>query len=99
MIRFLMRSLGAVLLAVALVYGIVDIARSLADDAVVLTPLSEALAGLGLPASVPAGSSAAAAGVLTRMLAWPVSVLTGIVALLFLGLGRPARPRAGRLTP
>ncbi|GGD05228.1 hypothetical protein [Aureimonas glaciei] len=98
MIRFLMRSLGAVLLAVALVYGVADIARSLADDAVMLTPLSEALAGLGLPSTVPDGTSPATAGLLARVLAWPMSVLAGVLALLLLAAGRPGR-RGRRLTP
>jgi hypothetical protein len=97
MIRFLMRSLGAVLLAVALVYGVADVARSLADDRVTLTPLSEALAGLGLPSAVPGGPSPAAADLWAWLLAAPMSVLAGAVALLLLAAGRPRR-RARRLS-
>ena len=93
MIRFLLRSFGAILLAAALVYAVADIARSLADDTMILTPLSEALAGLGLPAAPPTGQSPAAADVSTRVLAWPVSVMLAVVAMLLLAAGRPARRR------
>ncbi|BDA82629.1 hypothetical protein Sa4125_01710 [Aureimonas sp. SA4125] len=98
MIRFVLRGLGAILLAAALVYAVADIARSLADEAVVLTPLSQALTGFGLPAAVPEGPSPVATDLIARVLGWPVSVISGVLALLLLAVGRPARRRAGKLS-
>ena len=91
--RFRVNLLGGLLLAVALVFAVADIARTLADGETRLTTLAEALAVLGLGAETAPGLSGGAVDLFAAASAWAASVGFGIAALLLLFLGRPSRRR------
>ena len=84
MIRLLFRLLGQLVLALALVFAVADIARSIANDAVSLTPLGTALAALGIVPVPVAG----AVDVMALVAGWPASVALMGLAFLLLFLGR-----------
>ncbi|MEF2070727.1 hypothetical protein [Consotaella aegiceratis] len=101
MLRFLARLVGAVLLAVAVVFAVGDVARSLASETMVLQPAADALTSLGL---APAASSQGGDGfgeVIAAAWAligpWPVSILFLVLAFLFLALGSVGRAPQSRL--
>ncbi len=104
MIRFILRLLSTVALSIAVIFGVLDSARSVAASAPVLTPLAdswasgspmtlavmrETLQGLWAPLWDP---------VATTILAMPgFAVFLAIAFLLFLAGRRPPR-RVGRFT-
>lgn len=99
MIRFLVNAVGTLLLALALVFAVGDIARSIAQDAVRITPMGDAMASVGVPFG--AGAGAGAPGVTADLVAlvssWPAApVLMGFAFLVFL-VARPREMRARRL--
>jgi len=96
MIRFLFRLCGQIILALALVFAIADIARSLANDAVSLTTLGDAAAAVHLPLVPAAGASANALDVIALASAWPAAAVLGVLAFLLLFIGRRPGPIAGR---
>jgi hypothetical protein len=91
MLRFLARVLGNIFLAVAVVYAVGDIARSIADDVVATTSLTQALAVLGV------SEAEAAGGALAPLLAvigpLPAAFVFFAAALALLLLGRARRRR------
>ena len=93
MIRLLFRLLGQLVLALALVFAVADIARSIANDAVSLTPLGTALAALGIVPVPVAG----AVDVMALVAEWPASVALMVLAFLLLFLGRRPHRVPGRL--
>jgi len=93
MIRLLFRLLGQLVLALALVFAVADIARSIANDAVSLTPLGTALAALGIVPVPVAG----AVDVMALVAGWPASVALMVLAFLLLFLGRRPHRVPGRL--
>ena len=93
MIRLLFRLLGQLVLALALVFAVADIARSIANDAVSLTPLATALAALGIVPVPVAG----AVDVMALVAGWPASVALMVLAFLLLFLGRRPHRVPGRL--
>lgn len=96
MLRFLARLIGGFLLAVAVVFAVGDIARSLTGDRLQLTPLGEALAYLGIPAAPDAGGSQFVHDLTAMAVVWPASVALAVLALVLLFIGRPRRRREQR---
>ena len=90
--RLVLRLIGGVLLAVAVVLAVSDIARSLAGDVVRLAPLGSVLAGTGLG---DAGTGSSGGTLLALVAAWPASVVAALAAFAFLALGRARRPAGG----
>jgi hypothetical protein len=86
MIRFLFRLAGQIALAVALVFAVADIARSLANEAVSLTTLADAAAAMRLPLTPAAPGAALDAVVLVS--GWPAAAVLGLLAFVLLFLGR-----------
>ncbi|WP_152044512.1 hypothetical protein [Aureimonas psammosilenae] len=96
--RFLFNLLGGLLLAFALVFAVADIARSIADGVTRLTTLSEGAAAIGLqPLGSEAGLSGGGLDLVATLSSGPAAIMLGLLALLFLFIGRPPRRRAGRL--
>lgn len=91
MLRFIARVLGNLLLAVAVVYAVGDIARTIADDVVATTSLTQALAVLGVSAEDAAGG--ALAPLLAVIGPLPAALVFFAAALVFLLLGRSHRRR------
>ncbi len=99
MLRFLARVLGLLLLAAGFVGLVVDATRSIANETVSFTPLSELAATL-LPRSFPALQPAATRihpalwdPVLVNLLLVPAAVAGVVLGALLLWLGqKPAEP-------
>lgn len=93
MIRFILRVLGMLVLALAVVFAIGDIARSFTDGVMRLTPLAEAVNYFAL--RLPPGGGLSLSPFFTRIWTvaspWPASVSLAIVAFLLLFAGRPVR--------
>lgn len=96
MIRFLFRLLGQIVLAVALVFAIADIARSLANDEISLTTLGDAAASVHLPLAPSAGASDNMIDVIALVSAWPAAVALVMMAFLLMFIGRRPRLPPGR---
>lgn len=88
MVRFLLTAVGVVLLAVAVVFAVSDIARSLAQDVTATTTLAEALLSVGLSAGAAVNQPEAAIDVIAAVSDWPAAITIGSVAILLLYLGR-----------
>ncbi|HEX2552500.1 MAG TPA: hypothetical protein VHL98_02280 [Microvirga sp.] len=99
MVRFLLRVLGLLLLAAGFVGLVVDATRSIANEAVTLTPLREFAETL-FPRSFPTLQPAAAGihpalwdPVLVNLLLVPAGVAGVVLGALLLWLGqKPAEP-------
>ncbi|MBE7183053.1 MAG: hypothetical protein INR68_01445 [Methylobacterium mesophilicum] len=102
MIRFLLRLLGAVMLAGAVILAVLDATRSLAAQSLVLTPLAQSWAA-GWPFGYEAarnwiGIQAGEGlwnGVILPVLSLPGALLLGLLSLLFFALGRRPVERSG----
>ncbi|MCO6049305.1 hypothetical protein NGM99_05810 [Mesorhizobium sp. RP14(2022)] len=102
MIRFLLRLLGAVLLAGAVILAVLDATRSLAAQGLVVTPLAQAWAD-GWPTGYEAARGWVAShageglwnGVVLPLLSLPGVAILGLLALLFFALGRKPAERSG----
>jgi hypothetical protein len=94
--RFILNLVGGLLLALALVFAVADIARSLADGAMRLGSIGEVLAALGMPLGADGGLSANAVDLVAAVSGWPASVSFGLAAFLFLFVGRPPHRRGSR---
>lgn len=92
--KFLMRVLGVLFLAVAVVFAVGDIARSIADEATRLVSVNQALASFGLPV-LGAGASppSTAADIAAAIGQWSVTITTGLIGLALLVLGRKPQRR------
>lgn len=99
MIRFLFRFAATLALAIAVVMGVIDAARTIAASALVLTPLSAAWS-----ATFPQNYAAAQAGLSDAAGAWawqaaslvldlPGAVLFLALAAIFYAIGRRPRRR------
>ncbi|WP_102961062.1 hypothetical protein [Mangrovicella endophytica] len=93
MIRFVIRLVGMLVLAAAVVFAVGDIARTIADDVVQMTPLATALATLGLAPALPPDAAAPLQAGLAQLLAAPTSIVLAVFAFIILFIGRPTRPR------
>jgi hypothetical protein len=100
MLRFLSRFLGVWLVAGALVFAVVDGAKSIAASLVVVTPLSETLAMLAERDAAMPAAPVQAPWPLDAALAWllaaPTAVALLVLGVFFLAVGRRRRPRLGR---
>ena len=96
MIRFLFRLLGQIVLAVALVFAVADIARSLANDETSLTTLGDAAASVHLSMMPSTGASDRTIDVVALVSAWPAAVVLAGLAFLLLFIGRRPRLAPGR---
>lgn len=101
MLRFLLRALGFVILACAFAGLIVDGTRSVAANAVTVTPLGEALAAL-LPTKFSALQAAAQRispylwdPILATLMLLPTWAVAGALGALVLLASRPKRPPIG----
>ncbi|KAB0682721.1 hypothetical protein [Aureimonas leprariae] len=95
--RFILNLVGGILLALALVFAVGDIARSLADGATRLGSIGEAFAAVGLPLGPGDGMSANAVDLVATVANWPASITFGLAAFVLLFVGRPPHRRHGRL--
>ncbi|PZO82509.1 MAG: hypothetical protein DI629_01025 [Mesorhizobium amorphae] len=100
MVRFVFRLLGTISLAVAVIFAVLDATRSVAAGRLVMTPLGESWAQ-----GWPDGLAGAEEWLAERLGAWawngaeallllPGFALFGLLALLFLALGRRPVVRA-----
>ena len=99
MLRFFCRFLGIWSFAAALVFGLVDGAKSIAASGVVTTPLAETLAMLGgsQGAEAPASTPWPLGPTLDWLLAVPVAIVLLALGIMLLAIGRRRRqPRIGR---
>ena len=100
MLRALARFLALLALALAVLAGLVDAARTVAADAVVLTPMIDGLGEVapGLLDRMREGATSVPGlgAVVEWLLARPSWVVFGALALLFWLAGRPAVPRHRR---
>lgn len=94
--RFLVRLIGSLLLAIAVVFAVGDIARSLADQATRLVSFAEALAMMGGSLEPSGIQSATVATMLAEIGRWSVSITAGVAGLFLLVVGRE-RKRHRRL--
>lgn len=101
-IRFVFRVLATLLLAAAVVLAVVDATRSIAADAIVMTPLAEIWAQaapdlLGDAVSaIDEGGLPMVDGLFESLLAVPAVTILAILALLFYIMGRKSTRHAGR---
>ena len=102
MIRFLFRSIAVMCLAIAVIFAVVDAARSIGASTLVLTPLTDswdsALPGTRIALGQWLNDSVhpiAADPVFTTIVTWPTVLIFGGLALLCGLLGRPPRRRPG----
>lgn len=103
MLAFLARSIGLVLLAVAVVSAVLDLTRTVAASAPVVTPLGESWSAVspGTRALARAAVTERVApfvwdGPVTWALALPTWAVFGALALLFLWAGRSRAGDYGR---
>ncbi|NDV86273.1 hypothetical protein GTW51_06105 [Aurantimonas aggregata] len=89
--RFFLRLIGSLFLAIGVVFAAGDIARSLAADATRLMPVGEALALLGIGVDPAATGSATATVAYAAVSGWSVAITAGAIGILFLILGRARR--------
>ncbi|KQT44522.1 hypothetical protein ASG43_14410 [Aureimonas sp. Leaf454] len=96
MIRFFVNAIGILLLALALVFAVGDIARSLAQDAVRITELGDAMGSIGVSLA-PAGEvSTPTADLLSLVSSWPAAPVLGAAAFLVFLVGQPREGRRDR---
>lgn len=95
--RFILNLLGGILLALALVFAVADIARSLADGATRLGSIGDVLAAVGLPLGAGSDLSANAVDLVAAVANWPASISFGLAAFVLLFVGRPPHRRRDRL--
>jgi hypothetical protein len=102
MIAFFLRLLSAVSLAVAVVIAVLDGARSIADRALALTPLGEALAemlpmaGEGGASSLPRWAAALVDPLITALLTLPAAAAFAGAALALYILAGVLAPQRNR---
>ncbi len=96
--RFLLRSLGLVILAVGVVFAVGDIARSLADESTRLVSIGDAFASMGLGYDPARLTEPSAARLVAAVSHWSMAISCGILGFLFLVLGRRPRPAGRRRT-
>ncbi|HEX2018731.1 MAG TPA: hypothetical protein VGO17_07305 [Aurantimonas sp.] len=89
--RFLLRLVGSLFLAVGVVFAVGDIARSLAADATRLLPVGESLALLGVDFDPAATGSATVAVAYAAISNWSMAVTAGAIGVVLLLLGRKPR--------
>ncbi|MBS0536518.1 MAG: hypothetical protein JSR72_20895 [Proteobacteria bacterium] len=102
MIRFLLRALGLFGLAAAFVLVIYDGTKSIAGNKLFLTSVGDlwtllnpkSLAAIK-PLVSPYASGMLWDPVTVTFLSWPAWAVLGVVAIIFLLLGRPRRPLIG----
>ena len=100
MLRALLRALALVAFAFAVLAGLVDAARTVAADALVLTPLIDGLGevapGLLDRARTGAGAVPGLGAAVEGLLGLPGWLVFGLLALLLWLAGRPPLPRHHR---
>lgn len=89
MIRFLVNAVGTLLLALALVFAVGDIARSIAQDAIRITAMGDALNSIGLALAAPEGASGVMGDLVAVVSAWPAAPVLAVAAFLVLLVARP----------
>lgn len=105
MIRYLLRLLAMIALAVAVILAVVDATRSVAESQLVMTPLAQSWSELS-PNSIAAFRAWVEAKlhpavwdpVLAAVVALPGFAVFGLIALLLYALGRRPQRRPRRLT-
>ncbi|OXT02007.1 hypothetical protein B7H23_03485 [Notoacmeibacter marinus] len=104
MIRFVFRALSLFLLAIAIILAVIDISRSVAASAIVMTPLLESMQAalprltLGLRDSLQ-GIDASLWWLASAVLSVPGAVLFAIMALLSYMIGHKRRRERGFAAP
>lgn len=105
MIRFTFRLIAMIFLAVAVMYGVIDIARSIADTTVTLTPLSNTVALIAPDGLVQLEQQVADGdhrflkpGMLATALSVPTSLVALVLAFLFYLIGRKPKRQKGRFS-
>lgn len=91
--RFLVRLIGSLLLAIAVVFAVGDIARSLADEMTRLVSVAEALAMMDIGFDPSGFDSATASTIAAEIGRWPVSITAGIAGVVLLVAGRERKAR------
>ena len=105
MLRFTLRVIGFLLAAAAFASLIIDGTRSIANNALVLTPLGETVAMIGpdlyknlhIWLEKP-GHPALVGESLRAMLVLPTWLVIGVLGLLFMLVSRRPRPKIGYVT-
>ncbi|MEX6506648.1 hypothetical protein [Jiella sp. M17.18] len=89
--RFVLRLVGFVFLALGIVFAVGDIARSIANEATRLMTINEALPSMGIAFDTTSTGSQtlAVAG------HWSIAITCGVIGLVCLLLGRKPRARRG----
>ena len=102
MFQFLLRAVGFALLALAMIFAILDVTRSITASQFVVTPLGGTL-DAWLPESLPVWRTAVEGlhpmlwdPVAVTLLGLPTWLVTWVVAMLALWLGQKAPDRFGR---
>ncbi|MCP1198964.1 hypothetical protein [Notoacmeibacter sp. MSK16QG-6] len=104
MIRFIFRALSLIFLAVAIILAVIDISRSVAVSAFVMTPLIDSMQAalprmtLGLRESLE-GVDESLWWLVSMMLSVPGAVLFAILALLAYMIGHKRRRERGFAAP
>ena len=104
MFSFLSRVIGLFLLAIALVAAVVDISKSIGASEIVITQLGATWVSLSIT-SIQAAQGAIQGYIhpliwdpgIQWILLWPTWLVAGILAFLFLLLGRRRRKKFGRV--
>ncbi|MGE3308140.1 MAG: hypothetical protein AB7I52_19450 [Rhizobiaceae bacterium] len=103
MLRFLLRLIGMVLLAAAVILAVVDATRTIASGALVLTPLADSWQAVSpqtfsaLRALVEGGVGEQAWSVLADfVLALPGLAIFAVLSLIFFFVGRRPERKLGR---
>ncbi len=104
MFSFLARTIGLLLLAIALITAVIDITKSIGASEIVITQLGATWAMLSIT-SIQAAQGAIQGHihpllwdpVIQWILWWPTWLVAGILALAFLVLGKRRRKKFGRL--
>ncbi len=104
MLSFFARTIGLILLAIALITAVIDITKSIAASEIVITQLGATWAMLSIT-SIQAAQGAIQGyvhpliwdPVIQWILWWPTWLVAGLVAIAFLALGKRRRKKFGRL--
>lgn len=97
MIRFLVNAVGTLILALAIVFAIGDIARTIAQDALRIMPMGEAMTLIGVPFVPAPGASGVSVDLVSVIAAWPAAPVLAVLAFLVFLIARPrqtGRPMA-----
>lgn len=97
MIRFFVNVVGTLLLALALVFAVGDIARSIAQDALTITAMGDALGSIGVSLAGDAGASGVTSDLLALVSTWPAAPVLAVAAFLVFLVARPLDTRRHRL--